>query len=78
MAERYIGINDRTTNDAKTYTYTGKYEDTLEDCLMKLIRSRGGLLAMMEPCTDEQFTGFKQVLITVGCEDESEDEQGSE
>ena len=64
--ERYIGFNDNIGNDCNHYVYTDGYEDGIEDVLMREIRSRGGLVSMMEPCTDPGFEGHTRVVITLG------------
>ena len=78
MAERYIGFNDTTGNDCNYYTHTDAYEDTLEDVLRREIDSRGGLLAMMEPCTEPNFAGHFRVVITIGPEEPEDDDEGAE
>lgn len=78
MGERYLGFNDNIGNDCDLYTFTDAYEDGLEDVLMREIRSRGGLLAMMEPCTEPDLEGHFRVVITLGPEEEPEDEEGGE
>ena len=75
IRERYIGFNDNIGNDCNHYAYTDGYEDCIEDVLMREIRNRGGLVSMMEPCTEPGFEGHSRVVITLGpivCPEEEE------
>jgi hypothetical protein len=77
MTKRYIGFNDTTGGEWDEYEYSGGYEDGIEDVLLREIRMRGGLLAMMKPADldDPKWEGFSRVVITIGPE---EDEEGDE
>jgi len=77
MSKRYIGFNSETGGEWGEYEYSGGYEDGIEDVLLREIRMRGGLLAMMKPADldDPKWEGFSRVVITIGPE---EDEGGEE
>ena len=68
--KRYIGFNDTTTNDGNEYEYSGDYENSIEDVLVREIRSRGGLLSLMQPI--EGDAGHIRLVITLG-PDQDED-----
>jgi hypothetical protein len=75
MTKRYIGFNDLTGGDCGIYEYSERYEDGIEDVLLREIRMRGGLMSMMEPAEggDPKWEGYSRVVITIGPE---EDEGG--
>ena len=74
MTKRYIGFNDATGGEWGEYEYSGGYEDGIEDVLLREIRMRGGLLALMKPVEGGAYTGegFSRVVITIGPEEEDE------
>ena len=74
--KRYIGFNDVTGGEWGEYEYSERYEDGIEDVLLREIRMRGGLLAMMKPVEpSSHWEGYSRVVITIG---PVEDEEGDE
>ena len=68
MTKRYIGFNDLTGGDCGIYEYSERYEDGIEDVIMREVRMRGGLMSMMKPADldDPQWEGYSLVVITIG------------
>lgn len=72
MSERYIQFQE---NDQAFYGVDeGVYEQSLEDVIIRELRSRGGVTALLEPMTKPGWEGYRKLVIIVGPEDTGEEQ----